>query len=99
MKAKNLIGNYEYTEKKSKFIGYLYEIENEDDVKEILSNLKKEHPKARHMPHAYILKNTAKTIIYNDLDIKYGPILRINKSNTFISKWNEKLNILQLYAF
>ena len=60
MKAKKLIGNYEYTEKKSKFIGYLYKIENEDDVKEILSSLKKEHPKARHMPHAYILKNTAK---------------------------------------
>ena len=39
--------------KKSKFIGILYEVDNEDEVKDILTNLKKEHKKARHIPYAY----------------------------------------------
>ena len=39
--------------KKSKFIGILYEVNNEDEVKDILTNLKKEHKKARHIPYAY----------------------------------------------
>ena len=55
-----LINKYEITIKKSKFIGLLYDIQNTDDVKIILEGLKKEHPKARHMPYAYILGNTAK---------------------------------------
>lgn len=42
-----------------------------------------------------LCKYVNEAIIYNDLDIKYGPILRINKSNTFISKWNEKLSKYQ----
>lgn len=41
--------------KKSKFIGLLYKIDNEKEVKTILDNLKKEHPKARHFPYAYIV--------------------------------------------
>ena len=39
--------------KKSKFIGILYEVDNEDEVKDILTNIKKEHKKARHIPYAY----------------------------------------------
>ena len=46
--------------KKSKFIGLYYEVNNIDEVKSILENLKKEHKKARHMPYAYIIGNTAK---------------------------------------
>ena len=46
--------------KKSKFIAYFYELENIDDVKTILENLSKEHKKARHIPYAYIFKETAK---------------------------------------
>ena len=57
MKAKN---EYVQIIKKSKFIGYLYEVKSEDDVKVILEELKKEHKKARHMPYAYKLQNTAK---------------------------------------
>lgn len=45
--------------KKSKFIGLCYEIESVQEVKEILSNLKEAHKKARHIPYAYILSNTA----------------------------------------
>lgn len=34
-------------------------------------------------------------INYSDLDIKYGPILRINKSSSFIDKWRDKLTKYQ----
>lgn len=46
--------------KKSKFIGLYYEVNNIDEVNEILESLKKEHKKARHMPYAYKIGNTAK---------------------------------------
>lgn len=39
--------------KKSKFYGFLYEINSEDAVKDILNTLKKEHKKARHIVYAY----------------------------------------------
>ena len=37
-----------FRDKGSKFIGYAYPIRSENDLKDILSNLKAEHPKARH---------------------------------------------------
>ncbi len=46
--------------KKSKFIGLYYEVNSIDEVKIILEELKKEHKKARHMPYAYKIGNTAK---------------------------------------
>ena len=39
--------------KKSKFIGYIYSIESIDEVAKIISNLKEEHKKARHIVYAY----------------------------------------------
>lgn len=45
--------------KKSKFIAYFYEIETKEDIKSIFDYLKKEHKKARHIPYAYFLNNTA----------------------------------------
>ena len=39
--------------KKSKFIGLLYKVENDEQVKEIISNLSTEHKKARHIVYAY----------------------------------------------
>ena len=55
-----LLNTYTLEIKKSKFIGLFYDIKSEDDVKTILENLKKEHPKARHMPYAYIVNGTAR---------------------------------------
>ncbi|HBP12993.1 MAG TPA: proline dipeptidase [Firmicutes bacterium] len=40
-------------EKKSKFYGFMYELENENEVSVILNNLKSEHKKARHICYAY----------------------------------------------
>ena len=46
--------------KKSKFISLLYKINDEEDAKNVLEQLKKEHKKARHIPYAYKLDYTAK---------------------------------------
>lgn len=40
-------------EKKSKFYGFMYTLENENEVGVILNKLKSEHKKARHICYAY----------------------------------------------
>ncbi len=50
----------EVIEKKSKFIGYLYEINNIEEVSLILEELKKEHKKANHFCYAYKIGNIEK---------------------------------------
>lgn len=39
--------------KKSKFIGYLYKIDDASDAEKAIEFLKQEHKKARHIPYAY----------------------------------------------
>ena len=46
-------------EKKSKFIAYYYQLDDIEEVKLILENLRKEHKKARHIVYAYRFGNTA----------------------------------------
>lgn len=46
-------------EKKSKFIGMLYEIDSKEDVLSILDSVKSNNKGYRHIPYAYYLKNTA----------------------------------------
>lgn len=46
--------------KKSKFVGYMYEVESIEEVETILMQIKEEHKKARHIPYAYKLTNSAK---------------------------------------
>lgn len=43
--------------KKSKFLGYKYDITSTDEVDKILSALKKDHKKARHIAWAYIISS------------------------------------------
>ncbi len=45
----------EFTEKKSKFIGYAFHVESEEEIEEIISELWKEHRKATHICTAYVL--------------------------------------------
>lgn len=45
----------EFKDKGSKFLAYAYPINNTEDCKEHLNNLKKEHPKANHYCFAYRL--------------------------------------------
>ncbi len=54
-----LLNTYEFEIKKSKFIAYYYEVMEKDEIKILWDTLKKEHKKARHVPYAYILSNTA----------------------------------------
>ena len=52
--------NTSYIEiKKSKFYGYLYELDSIENVKIILNNLKEENKGYRHIPYAYYFNNTA----------------------------------------
>ena len=55
-----LINSNEIIIKKSRFLGFYYEISSPNEVNSILENLKKEHKKARHFPYAYIIQGTAK---------------------------------------
>jgi uncharacterized YigZ family protein len=45
----------EYKEKGSKFIAYVFPVENEMQCKKILGELKKNNPKANHVCYAYVL--------------------------------------------
>lgn len=69
--------------KKSKFITYLYNLDNVDEIKTIIEDLKKEHKKARHIVYAYNINNQIK--YYEDGEPKGTagtPILNvIQKSN------------------
>lgn len=42
-------------EKKSKFLGYVYNVEKEEQVKDIIKDLKVEHKKSTHICYAYII--------------------------------------------
>lgn len=54
-----LINTYTLEIKKSKFIAYYYKVNTKEEVDIILNKLKTEHKKARHIPFAYKLSNTA----------------------------------------
>lgn len=54
-----LLKSAEIIVKKSRFISYYYEIEKLDEIKTLLSDLKKEHKKAKHIVYAYKFHNTA----------------------------------------
>ncbi len=45
--------------KKSKFVAYLYDIDEISEIKEILKNIKCEHKKAKHIVYAYKFGSTA----------------------------------------
>lgn len=49
---------HELIEKKSRFIGYIFKINSEDEAIEHIQQLKKEHHKARHHCYAYTLNKT-----------------------------------------
>jgi putative IMPACT (imprinted ancient) family translation regulator len=54
-----MINEYTIVVKHSKFIAYLYEVKDIEDVKKYYLELKTQHPKAKHIPYAYIIHNSA----------------------------------------
>ena len=65
---RTLQGNSEgfYKEKGSKFLAFSYVIEEEEQVKEIISELKKKYYDARHYCYAYVLGQNADRYRSND---------------------------------
>lgn len=80
-----------FKDKGSKFIGYAFPFNNEQDLKELLATVKNEHPKARHHCYAYRLGIDRSVFRINDDGEPAGsagrPIL-----NTLLS--NDLTNIL-----
>lgn|SRR5574344_902465 len=77
-----LINVKEIDVKKSKFIGYYYYIDELNEVSIILSSLKKENKKARHMPYAYKIDNNVKKCDDKEPSGTAGlPILNIIEKN------------------
>jgi len=68
--------------KKSKFIGYYYEVNTIDEINQILEELKKEHKKARHIPYAYKINGQIKKSDDKEPSGTAGmPILNIIEKN------------------
>lgn len=55
-----------YKEKNSKFLGYAYPVQNEEEVKQIIIDLKKEHHSARHWCYAFQFGSETITYRAND---------------------------------
>lgn len=78
---KNNINN-EITIKNSKFICYLYKIENKNDINIYLNHLKQEHKDANHHCYAYILDNQKKSSDDGEPGGTAGiPILKVLENN------------------
>ena len=54
------------TERKSKFISYIFPVENEDEVKSILEDYRKKYYNARHVCWAYMIGETREEYRSND---------------------------------
>lgn len=54
-KTINKVSTSFFKEKGSKFYGYAFHINNKEDVKKCLDQIKEEHPKARHICSAFLL--------------------------------------------
>ena len=55
-----------FRDKGSKFIAYTYPIRNENEIKDILTRLRNDHPKARHWCYAYRLSPDRTIFRVND---------------------------------
>ena len=54
-----LLATSSIIEKKSKFLGFYYQLNSIEEIKQIINNLKEEHKKAKHFVYAYRFGNTA----------------------------------------
>lgn len=63
---KSLVENILLKEKGSKFIGFAFPVENEQEVKAALGKVKEEHPKATHHCYAFRLGITGENYRAND---------------------------------
>lgn len=81
-----------FKDKGSKFIAYAYPVQNEEEAKEYIHKLKKEHHNARHHCYAFRLGNTGENYRYSDDGEPsgtagrpiYGQLLSKNVTNTLV---------------
>ena len=81
-----------FKEKGSKFIGYLFPVENEDQVKQVLESVKKKYHDARHWCYAYRLGYEGNVYRVNDDGEPgntagapiHGRLLAYEVTNTFL---------------
>lgn len=57
-----------FKDKNSKFFGYAFPVSNEDDIKNHIENLKKQHHSARHWCYAYLLGTHEEHLTYRAND-------------------------------
>jgi len=77
-----LLNEYSLEIKKSKFVGYYYQVESIEEIETILENLKKEHKKAKHFPYAYKINGQIKKSDDKEPSGTAGmPILNIIEKN------------------
>jgi len=78
-------GEDRFEEKKSEFIGYARRVENEDEAKAFISEIKNLHKQARHNCSAYIIGSNMNTQRYSDDGEPQGtagiPILEVMKKS------------------
>ena len=78
--------NNTYIIKKSKFITYLYNVNNVSEINSILDKLKKEYKDSTHICYAYILTSTEKCSDDGEPSGTAGlPILNILKKNNLMN--------------
>lgn len=53
------VGKFEYEDRKSVFIGYAVPTKTPEEAQEIVANIKKQYPDARHHVYAYVLRENA----------------------------------------
>lgn len=59
-------GQGEYTEKKSKFLSFIHHVTTTEECKELVKTYKKKYYDARHVCHAYRLRNDENVGRYSD---------------------------------
>lgn len=84
-----LLAQSQYEEKRSKFIAFLYEVESEEDAKNILNALKEEHPKARHILRVLRYENKFGAMV-SEASEDREPISSMKKVKTFLERDNVK---------
>lgn len=73
---------YEYLIKNSKFISLLYKVDNKEEIKKIIKEVKEKYPNATHYCYAYILDSETKTSDDKEPSSSAGlPILNQLKTN------------------
>ena len=82
-----------YKEKGSKFIAYADKVYSEDEIKNILEKIRKDHPQSRHVCYAYRLGISGNNYRHNDDGEPsgtagkpiYGQLLSFNVTNVLVA--------------